>query len=133
MHVLTGSRPKHKRFIQTNNMRYLILILLPCLLACEGNQTLKVSVNNQSADKLDSVIVGGLGRLKFTDVAAKSEASGLLDYSKSKSRTDGGYKIFVYESGRVRDLQFGYYSNGTPINEGFSFVITADSIKVKQY
>lgn len=75
----------------------------------------------------------GLGKLKMTKIQDDSHAVDYLDYSESKTKTDGNYKIVIYEKGRKRENVFGYYSNGIPTNEGFSFVVLKDSVTLKQY
>ena len=84
-----------------------------------------------SGSDIDSVEIGGLGKLKLTNLKDNLELSGFIDWSKSKSNTDGSYQIKIYAN-KFRQHQFGYYTNGLPLNSGFNILIQKDTINVQE-
>src|SRR5690349_1477272 len=111
-------------------MRNLLLIFPVLLMSCEQSH-INFTVKNNSEVKYDSVIVNGLGTLKFTDLHPKSKMSGYIDWSESKADTDGAYQIKLYQDGNIQSQLFGYYSNGAPLSDNFEITIETNSILVK--
>ncbi len=111
-------------------MKKLIFLSLIILSSC-GKSRINFTVKNNSDIVFDSVVVSGLGRFKIVNFQPNTEVFDFIDWSNSKTRTDGGYQIKLYENGTIRYKAFGYFSNGIPSDSKYYIEVQKDTIIVK--
>lgn len=110
------------------NLISLLVIVFLC--SCRGNSNIDFDVTNNSGVDIDSVVITGLGKTKIESFKNGQSTQIKMDYSKSKTRSDGGYQIKIFEEGKIRGRHFGYYSNGLP-SEDYDITLQIDTIVIK--
>ncbi|RZJ64086.1 MAG: hypothetical protein EOO45_19275 [Flavobacterium sp.] len=113
-------------------MKYLLLLFLITICSCKGREEINFEIHNDSLIDYDSIVITGLGKLKFDNIKSGCKTKGVLDYSRSKTKTDGGYEIKLYSNDSIKNHDFGYYSNGIPSSTHMIITIAKDTINVKE-
>ncbi|HCF64190.1 MAG TPA: hypothetical protein DEU93_08570 [Chitinophagaceae bacterium] len=108
-----------------------ILFMAMGLLGCQQKQ-IHFMVQNSTDTNFDSIIIQGLGNLHFNQLKKRTATFGIMDYSESKTSTDGGYKITLFENENNKVMHFGYYSNGIPTCTSYRIEILKDTIQVEE-
>lgn len=111
--------------------KILFLLIIVNFLACE-NKDVKYNLVNETEFVIDSIVLSnGLDESRLYDIRSKDNNKGHLNFS-SQVKTDGNYELKIYSQGVTKSQSFGYYSNGTPADSHFDFIIKNDTIIVKE-
>ncbi|MEQ6117960.1 hypothetical protein [Reichenbachiella sp. MALMAid0571] len=92
----------------------------------------KIIVHNTSNLDYDSIHVSTFeGEITaFNDIKINDRLEGVISFKNTK-KGDGGYSLKVYTNDSIiRQLHFGYYTNGSSLNSAFEVFIENDTIKV---
>lgn len=112
-------------------MKRLIFVLSVLLFSCIKENP-QIIIENDTQIKFDSIKVFTTPNIPtiFRNVEPKFTLKGQINFDKT-SLSDGGYTIQIFKDGKIyRQNNFGYYTNGRPLNRKFDIVIEPDTLKV---
>ncbi|WP_281979683.1 hypothetical protein [Tenacibaculum mesophilum] len=104
----------------------LILVLILCIGCYSDN--VKLIVVNKSIVELDSIKIGSSkeNQTLVTKLAQGQKVSKKITFNGIEG--DGNYFLEVYNKGElIQSKRFGYYTNGSPLNNSFEIKIYKDS------
>lgn len=106
------------------------IIFVSCL-----PQSPKIVINNKTNVTYDSIKVYSSPEIPtiFFNVSPKTVARGKI-YFDANNSSDGSYMIEIYNSEVKPKIQnFGYYTNGAPLNRKIKIEIFSDTICFRYY
>ena len=111
------------------------LILLAFLTSCSLFQEkgIDFKIVNTTSPTIKNVKIStseNLDTIKFNSIPPNYSKEGFL--SMKHNKIDGSYTLsFERQNGNSKEIGYGYYSNGSPLQEWMRFEITNDSTLVK--
>lgn len=104
-------------------MKKVILFFIPfAFLSCTNS--VNFTLKNNSSKEIDSLIVtNNFDTIKINNLKVNSIMSKELIFLKKQPKSDGNYRINIYNNGIKQDTTFGYLSNGLPVNSKFTIEI----------
>ncbi|HEY0669800.1 MAG TPA: hypothetical protein VGD22_16580 [Sphingobacteriaceae bacterium] len=114
-------------------MKWIALILMFSFTSCgklPGPSSVKISLLNQSTTPARLMLSNGKDSVVI-DADGNSSLSKHLIFSESLTQ-DGSYKLQFSTATKDTSYSFGYYTNGSALDEEFQFTWTSDSLKLKR-
>jgi hypothetical protein len=110
-------------------MTYFQLFLIISLCSCDFHRDIELSIRNDPDSKFDSINVYiAAAKYSFKEIDAKELKTILQPKQSIKGGSDGAYFITTYKKGGSRNFNFGYYSNGYPLEDTIYLSIRDSSI-----
>jgi len=117
-----------------DKMKVIKFYFLLSIFAISCNQySLDFEVYNHSKDDISDIIISASGSTKFEtlDLNENQQLEFKLDMSDCPI-TDGNYKIEFKRNGIIHSESFGYYTNGSPVNDLYTITILNKGIEIKE-
>lgn len=111
-------------------MKLILIILVLSLVSCKSEPAIEFIINNESTTIIDSVTVttsDNRSTIKLYNIKpgqGKKERLSMRETLKG----DGNYHVEINTSGVTQSDNFGYYTNGAPIEENICIHYFNDSI-----
>lgn len=115
-----------------NFMKWIALILIFNFTSCGkllAPSSVKISLLNQSTSPARLMLSNGKDSVVI-NADGNSTLSKPLIFNESLTQ-DGSYKLRFSTATKDTSYSFGYYTNGSPLDEEFQFTWTSDSLKLK--
>jgi len=110
-------------------MKYFSVFVILLLTSCLYDNP-RVRITNYTDSKFDSIKVFTSLHLPtiFYDIEPEKVATGKILFDKI-NQNDGSYSLLTFKNGKIdRQINFGYYSNGYPLDQKFKINIKNDTI-----
>ncbi|MDH7913983.1 hypothetical protein [Winogradskyella sp. SYSU M77433] len=112
---------------------YIVLALILINASCLNLKKDTVfDIKNYSGNIITDVVVSNGVNEIYTDTIKPNEKKSVVLKFKGVPKTDGGYKLqYNLNSDKIIE-NFGYYSNGIPLNSSYEIKIEQDTILISE-
>lgn len=113
---------------------FLLLAFVSLAALYDWMNTVDFTVTNHQPTVLSKLLItAGRDTLTVTDLDPGRSFSGTLNF-RNAIQIDGQYELlFNGQRNRGNFYGFGYYSNGTPLDEKFDILVETDTIRITNY
>jgi len=90
-------------------------------------------ITNESTDQISNIKISATGSTSIETVQLENNKQ--LFYKLNMTdipQTDGSYRMEFERNGEIEKENFGYYTNGYPLNKRFNIVISNNETSIKQ-
>lgn len=111
-----------------------IAALIVVIFFCSCNTGIEFVIHNDSSNRIDFVNISTSDKkanLTIKNVEANSEKIDFLNMNKV-GQVDGSYFLEINQDKNYKIVNFGYYTNGSPVEEKFDIYISNDTVIFKE-
>jgi hypothetical protein len=109
-----------------------VLLMLGCCCSCKDRVLAKFEITNMTGDMIDSIYILPDNRKDhFIQLRANAKSTFTTDMT-GLPKVDGSYQLLFKLKNRTRGKYFGYYTNGSPLENLTRIYIYTDTVSIQQ-